>query len=436
MPAQHAFDPVPPHDLQAERAVLGAMLLDAEDAATALARLTEDDFYRSAHRVIFKGLRTLVDQAHVPDELVLRDHLEQTGELDQAGGLEGLRDIARDVTSGAFIEEHMQLIQDKAVRRGVVKACKLSLSDAINPGVSTKELVENVESRIMGVTQERGSTGPRPFSQAIDAALAELERELQPGAPQLGLESGHMNIDNLTGGWRPGEFIVVAGRPSDGKSTLAMNWVIHAAELLDCHTLWFSLEMPDRQIARNSLSMMTGLETHTNQVRQLDEQALQKLRGAAQAARALPIELDDSGGLTISQLRARARRCHLRWPLGLIVVDYLTLVTGQRHKGGTRAEEVGNISQGLKRLSRELDAPVLAMAQLKRDADGREPRLSDLKESGDIEQDADKVLFIWKDKGNPACVKISVAKNRNGPTGTTTLRFDREHMKFVQPGVD
>lgn len=426
------IDVIPPHNLEAERAVLGAMMLDSGDAAYAASILTPSDFYRTGHRVVFQALMQLLDEDQPPDELLVREKLEQQGNLDEAGGLETLRDLSRDVTAGAFIAQHTTLILEMATRRRLIHSCTETLRQCYQPGVTVKELIDQAETAMMAATSERNMDGPKPFAVAITEAMAEVDLETSGETGQIGLRCGHGSIDQLTGGWHKGEFIILAGRPGDGKTSLGMNWSISAAEWDDAHILWFSLEMPRRQMARNALSLMTKMETHTNQVRQLGEDALAQLRGTAEGAKALPIEIDDAGSLTISALRARARRCHISWPLDLIVVDYLTLVTGIRARGASRAEEVGTVSKGLKRLAREMDVPVMAMAQLRRDAEGRQPRLTDLKECGDIEQDADKVLFIWRHKSDPHIRKLTLAKNRSGPTGTTELRFDGSKMQYVE----
>lgn len=425
-------DVIPPHNLEAERAVLGAMMLDSGDAAYAASILTPHDFYRTGHRVIFQAIVKLMDDDQPVDELLVREKLTQDGNLDQAGGLETLRDLSRDVTAGAFIAQHCTLILEMATRRRIIESCSETLRQCYQPGVTIKELVEQAETAMMAATAERNTDGPKSFAVAITEAMAEVDLETSDESSQVGLQCGHDSVDQLTGGWRKGEFIILAGRPGDGKTSLGMNWSISAAEWNDAHILWFSLEMPRRQMARNALSLMTKMETHTNQVRQLGEDALARLRATAEGGKALPIEIDDAGSLTISALRARARRCHIAWPLDLVIVDYLTLVTGLRVKGATRTEEVGSISNGLKRLARELDVPVMAMAQIARDADGRQPRLRDLRESGSIEQDADKVLFIWRHKNDQHIRKLTLAKNRSGPTGTIELRFDGSKMQYVE----
>lgn len=408
------------------------MMLDATAAATAVSVLVADDFYRTSHKLIYQALAQLWDEDTPPDELLVREQLQLHGNLEAVGGLEALRDLGRDVTSAAFVGEHIRLVQDQALRRRLISACQETLVQCYQPDVAVKDLVDQAETTLMDATGERNTDGPKPFAQAITEAMAEVELETSTDAPQLGLQSGHHSVDALTGGWRKGEFIILAGRPGDGKTSLGMNWSVAAAEYDDAHILWFSLEMPSRQMARNALSLMCRMETHTNQVRNLEPSELSRLRATAEGAKALPIEIDDAGSITISALRARARRCHLAWPLDLVVVDYLTLVTGNRARGASRAEEVGTISKGLKRLAREMDVPVMAMAQLKRDADAREPKLSDLRESGDIEQDADKVLFIWRDKTDTYMRKIKLAKNRSGPTGSTKLRFDGPEMRYVE----
>jgi replicative DNA helicase len=425
-------DVIPPHNLEAERAVLGAMMLDAGDAAYAASTMVPADFYRTGHRVVFQAIMQLMDDDQPPDELLVRDKLTQMGSLDEAGGLEMLRDLSRDVTAGAFIAQHATLILEMATRRRLIQSCSETLRQCYQPSVTVKELIDQAETAMMAATGERNTDGPKPFATAVTEAMVEVDLETSGEADQAGLECGHSCVDQLTGGWRKGELIILAGRPGDGKTSLGLNWSIHASEWDDAHILWFSLEMPRRQLARNALSLMTKMETHTNQIRQLGEDAMAQLRGTAEGAKALPIEIDDAGTLTISALRARARRCHLAWPLDLLVVDYLQLVTGIRPRGASRAEEVGTVSKGLKRLARELDVPTIVMAQLRRDAEGRKPKLTDLKECGDIEQDADKVVFIWKHKTDPHIRYITLGKNRNGPTGTVELRFDGAKMQYVE----
>lgn len=449
-------DPIPPHNPEAERAVLGAMLLDADAASAAIESLKPDDYYRDAHKKIFRALCTLYDQNVVPDELVLREELARTGDLDKAGGLEYLRELSRGVTSAALVEDHVKLVRDSSTLRGLIDAASEALRSCYQPGQPIDHILDEAEKGILKVSESRAAGNIVSIDETLNTALEELRYIMESGGGPLGLTTRFTDLDRYTGGLCKGEFIVLAARTSVGKTTMALNIALDVMVNHEAPVLIFSLEMGRHQLARNLLSMYSKVSFHKLKAGQfITEAEWETVEQAAKVMRTMPLYIDDGGGLTISQLRARARRYHQRHGIKLIIVDYLQLVQSPHGRRENRQIEVTDVSQGMKSLAKELNIPVLVLAQLRRDAEEQPPQLSHLRESGSIEQDADKVILIHgsttkqdetsdsdldygtthrskhEEDQRPDVLSLRVAKNRSGPTsGPIKLNFFKHILRF------
>lgn len=425
-----ANDQIPPHDLDAERFVLGSMIIDADAADLVLERLTATDFYRTSHRCVFKAIKRLCDRAQPLDELVLREELDLHGELIAAGGLEGLRELSRDVFSSAFVGEHIRMISEKSKLRHLLAAATEVIT-LVHSHQPVAEIADRTEQMFLGALEDSGKNEVEALADLVPGVVQEIEGVMD-GVEATGVKTRFREIDATLGGLHAGELIIIAARTSVGKTTLALNICYRIALSAEAAVpvLFFSLETTAKQIARNLLSMTAGVDLHRGGERYITPEQWEEVRSAAAKIDQGPIYIDDTGSLTTSQLKSAARRHIRKHGIGLIVVDYLQLVAGPKQEN--RQLEVSSISRSLKSLAMELEIPVLALAQLNREATHGRPRLSHLRESGSIEQDADKVVFLHRPMDPTADLDVVIAKNRNGPIGDSKLRFEPESLRFTE----
>jgi replicative DNA helicase len=434
---------IPPHDIQAEMGVLGSMLLSPEAIHLARERLSDDSFYRLAHQDIFAATVHLNDTHNAVDIILLRDELARREKLEKAGGAGYLVELMEAVPTSANAEHYIEIVRTHAVRRQLIETAALVQRDAYQDSQAVDELLDEAEARILAVRRIRDATRVREINEVLKAIVERLaELEQHPG--QLtGLASGFYDLDDLTGGFQPGEFVVVAARPSIGKTSFALNILHNVCTVQRRPAALYSLEMPAEQIVSNFLCIHNRLDTHDFRRGTLKPQEWKRLEACLDELVGLPLYISDSPTLSIMDLRAVARRLAHRHGVELIVVDYLQLMTpGRSHQN--RASEVAEISQGLKALARELNVPLIAIAQLSRrvEQEQRRPRLSDLRESGAIEQDADVVLLLHRpefrgdeadedDASAPGSeADLIVGKQRNGPTGVVRLVFQKRFLRF------
>ncbi|HHW78093.1 MAG TPA: replicative DNA helicase, partial [Xanthomonadaceae bacterium] len=433
---------VPPHSLEAEQAVLGGLMLDNSTWDQIADRLDESDFYRSDHRLIFRAIRRLSENGKPFDLLTLAEWLEDNNELEDAGGFAYLGILARDTPSAANVRAYGDIVRERAIRRELIRTATEMADSAYDPrGRDSKQLLDDAEKRVFAIA-EHGLRAQQGFVSIKDLLASTVERIdilFQRDNPITGIPTGWPDFDDKTAGLQRGDLIVIAGRPSMGKTAFAMNIAEFAAIQVKCPVAVFSMEMPGESLIMRLMSSLGRIDQHKVRTGRLDDDDWPRLTSAVTMLSEARLFIDDSSNLSPNELRARARRLHRQeGQLGLIVVDYLQLmqVPGTNEN---RATEVSEISRSLKALAKELSVPVLALSQLNRTLEQRgdkRPIMSDLRESGAIEQDADLICFIYRDEVyNPdspdrGVAEIIIGKQRNGPIGTTRLTFLGQYTRF------
>ncbi|MFO1372026.1 MAG: replicative DNA helicase [Candidatus Competibacteraceae bacterium] len=433
---------VPPHSLEAEQAIIGGLMLDNNTWEQVTDRLDESDFYRHDNRLIFHAIRSLADDNRPFDLLTLAEWLEDHNQLEEAGGFAYLGILARDTPSAANVRAYADIIRERAIRRELIRTATEIADNAYDPkGRDSKELLDHAERRVFAIA-ERGSRARQGFANIKDLLAHAVERIdilFQRDNPITGIPTGWPDFDEMTAGLQRGDLIVVAGRPSMGKTTFAMNIAEYAALQVQCPVAVFSMEMPGESLLMRLISSLGRIDQHKVRTGRLEEEDWPRLTSAVTMLSSTRLFIDDSSNLSPNELRARARRLQRQeGQLGLIIVDYLQLmqVPGTNEN---RATEVSEISRSLKALAKELSVPVLALSQLNRTLEQRgdkRPIMSDLRESGAIEQDADLICFIYRDEVyNPdspdkGIAEIIIAKQRNGPIGMKRLTFLGQYTRF------
>lgn len=448
----HASDPqldslkVPPHSIEAEQSVLGGLLLDNMAWDKIADFLSEDDFYRFDHRLIFQHIGKLIAAMRPADVITVFDGLRTAGRADDAGGLSYLNALAQNTPSAANIRRYAEIVRDRAVLRRLVTVADGIATSALNPeGREVSQILDEAESQIFAIAEE-GARGQQGFLELQPLLTKVVERidhlYHQDNASDItGTPTGFLDLDRMTSGMHGGELIIVAGRPSMGKTSLAMNIGEYVAVEYGLPVAVFSMEMPGVQLAMRMLGSVGRLDAHRLRTGKLIDEDWPRLTHAMQKMSEAQIFIDEQGGLNPMELRARARRLSRQCgQLGLIIVDYLQLMSGSGRGGAeNRATEISEISRSLKALAKELNCPVIALSQLNRSLEQRpnkRPVMSDLRESGAIEQDADVILFIYRDEVyNPdsqdkGTAEIIIGKQRNGPIGTVRLTFLGQYTKF------
>ena len=428
-----------PWSAEAEQAVLGAMLLD-QDAALRASELLEDSmFYREAHRRLFRAMAALTERRTVIDHITLRDELMRRGELDAAGGLEYLAELVDAVPTAANLEFHARIVKDKAILRRLIEGATAIVTEAYDGKATAAELLDSAESRIFQISQQRGDEGFTRIKEMLWPTMERIETLQKSGKAITGVPSGFTDLDSLTSGFQPSELIVVAARPSMGKTAFCLNIASNAA-LEGQGVAIFSLEMSKESLVHRMLTAMARVDSQRVRQGSLRDFDFTQLARAAGILQSCPIWIDDTPALTLLEMRSKARRLKAENDLRMVVVDYLQLMRSPEYSEN-RVQEISDISRSLKALARELEIPVIALSQLSRASEQRggerKPILSDLRDSGAIEQDADLVLFIHRpeyydreDESKRGLAEVMLSKNRNGPTGDVQLRFSREYTRF------
>ena len=432
-------DLIPPQNVEAEQSVLGAVLLDPDAARTCADLLRPTDFYREGHRRIWEAVAALCDAGQAVDTITVGEELTRSGRLDAAGGLSYLADLTASVPATANAPYYARIVAEKALLRELLRAAQ-EIAVSVGSGDGDADtLVDQAESRIFHIAEARRSGPPYvPLRDALMQAFAALERMYEHKGNVMGVPSGLSALDKLTTGFHPSELIVLAARPSQGKTALALNMAMAAAHGGKA-VGFFSLEMPAEQLATRLLCAEAGVASERVRSGFLAEQDWPNISRALGRLAESAVFIDETPNISIMDLRARARRMKAERNIELVIVDYLQLMH-TRGRLENRQQEIAEISRSLKALSRELQVPVLALSQLSRAVEareGRRPQLSDLRESGAIEQDADVVLFIYQDPKlaeDPSRhfeLEVIVAKQRNGPTGSVPVIFRRDLGRFT-----
>jgi len=438
---------LPPHSIEAEQSLLGGLLLNNSAWDRIGDLVTEADFYRDDHRRIFHRIRKLVEQNMPADVVTVFEAIEKHNEVKQAGGLAYLSEIANNTPSAANIRHYAGIVRERAVLRRLITVGDEIAASALNPaGKDVKQLLDQAEAKVFeiaesGARTSQGFVAIQPLLGEVVDRIQELYEQDNPSAI-TGVPTGFHDLDKMTAGLQPGDMIVIAGRPSMGKTAIALNIAEHVAVDMGLPVAIFSLEMSGPQLAMRFLSSVGRLDAHRIRTGRLNDDEWEKMTVALGRLHGAPIHIDESGALNVTDLRARARRLARQFggKLGLIVIDYLQLMTSSRANGDNRTTEISEISRSIKALAKELQAPIIALSQLSRKVEERtdkRPLMSDLRESGAIEQDADVILMMYReeyykpDTQEKGVAEVIIGKHRNGPTGTVRLTFLGEFTKFV-----
>ncbi len=440
----------PPQSEDAEQSVLAAMLIDAEAITRATEIVDDTMFFREGHRRIFRAIIALVERLTGIDVVTLSDELDRRGELDAAGGREYLSFLADAVPTAANVEHHARIVKEKAILRRLIEVSTQIAGEAFEARQPARDLLDFAEQRILQVGQDRGGDGFVRVKTLMYSAMDRIETISKEGRSVTGIASGFTDLDQLTSGFQPADLVIVAARPSMGKTALTLNIAQHVAITEGVGVAFFSLEMSKESLVQRMLTSEARLDAQAMRTGRLRDDDWPRLARAAGILAQAPIYIDDAPAMTVLDMRAKARRLKAdpESKLGLIIVDYLQLMTGPSAEN--RQQEVSQISRGLKALAKELRVPVVALSQLSRAPEQRSggekgrPQLSDLRESGAIEQDADLILFIFrqevyaerdeagrlKNSELDGKAEIIIGKQRNGPIGTVPLYFHKQYTRF------
>ena len=438
MPPESSPELAPPQNVEAEMCLLGSIILDNDVMHTVVNLLDRAAFYRPSHAQIFDVLVDLYDARKPADVVILTDELTRRGLLEQVGGPDFLTRLLESVPTAANADYYAGIVREKAIHRSVITICTDIIREAQRGALVGEDLLDKAERMIFTAVKGKGGVDSIQIGEILRDVLSKVGDIRNRGERIVGLSAGFPDLDDIVGGFRPSQFIVLAGRPSMGKTSLALRMAENVGLELKKPTLIFSLEMAREQVAQVMVCSHARLSIHDVGRGRVSDEELQRLMMSAGTFQEAPIYIDDSPGLSVLEIKARARRMSSKMELGLVVVDYLQLMEMKHRQSESRQQEVSMISRALKELAKELKVPVMALSQLSRAVESREdrtPRLSDLRESGAIEQDADVVMLIHRPdepKGpeeNPA-TQLIVAKNRMGPTDKVNLTFLAPFMRF------
>ncbi len=428
-----------PHDADAEAAIISSILFDNNAVSTAFELVKPDDFYRADLRLIYAGILELFSKNIRIDLITLKNTLEVTGVFDQAGGMDALVNLSGIVSTGVNIRHYSKIVADRSVMRRLISAGSEIVNQCYDTTVSVDAAAEFAEKRVFDVLSNRNTTGFAVFNEVIYESLRRVEEAFNSKERVTGVRTGFTDFDEKTTGLQPSDLILLAARPSMGKTALGLNIACHAAFHDKVPTAIFSLEMNKEQIVSRMLSSESMVDSQRMRTGELSDDDWGKMFDTVALVADAPIYIDDTPGITVNELRAKCRRLKLEKGLGLIIIDYLQLMSGSG-RPESRQQEVSEISRSLKAVAREMQAPVLLMSQLSRACEQRSdhrPILSDLRESGAIEQDADIVAFIYRDEyyhpesDKHGIAEVIIAKQRNGPTGTVELRYLNQYTRFA-----
>jgi replicative DNA helicase len=431
---------IPPQNIDAEKSLLGAVLIDEETLADISEHVTINDFYEKRHSTIYSAMMSLYEKHKPVDLLTLTDELKRKKDLDIIGGSAYLTDLTNYVPTSAHAEAYAELVAQKAIRRRLIKASAEISELGFNEETTTQELLEKAESELFSVSDQSLKQDIVSIESILTESFDRMEELHRNKGALRGVRTGYRDLDTMTAGLQRSDLIILASRPAMGKTTLVTNLAYNIATTAKQPVLFFSLEMSKEQLVDRMLADASGVDAWNIRTGNLSDDDFSKLSEAMGELAEAQIFIDDTPGLSVLEMRTKARRANHEQPLGLVIVDYLQLMQGSGRDNGNRVQEVGEISRGLKLIARELNVPVIALSQLSRSVESRSPQipqLADLRESGSIEQDADIVMFIYREAYyNPETERenitdLIIAKHRNGPTGKIELYFHPERLRFT-----
>ena len=433
---------IEPNNLEAEMCVLGCAYMSASSLEKVCDELTSDMFYDKRNATIYTALCELKRRNEPVDSTILKNEIEKITPINSIGGVEYLTDVIDSVVSASNVDSYIKIVREKSLRRKLIDVCENIEKNAREEDNETNDLVESAEKELFAVTKARKSGEFRTSRDVLKTAISQLETLAKNNSDVTGIATGFYDFDKLTSGLHPNELIIIAARPAMGKTAFALNLAVNAAISSNKSVAIFNLEMGAEQLMFRMLSAASSVEGNKLKTGKLSHEDWKKINEATSELGDAPIFIEDTPGITIGEIRAKCRRLQSTGNLGLIVIDYLQLISGGPGYGNNRQQEVSDISRSLKTMAMELGVPVIALAQLSRNVEGREnkrPIMSDLRESGSIEQDADIVAFLYRDDyytkqvDNPDGVSISeliIGKHRNGATGTIELLFEKNISNF------
>ena len=431
---------VPPHDLEAEQAIIGSMLTDRDAVISAIEILKEEDFYREDNKAIYTAILNLYNRAEPIDIITVKSELESMGKFEQVGGLEYLAELPEKVPTTANAMKYIKIVEEKSTLRRLIKTANEIIELGYSPTEDVEDIMEGAEKKIFNIMQEKNQKGYAPIKDVLVESFTKLEELYNRKQHITGVPSGFTELDYRTAGFHGSELILIAARPAMGKTAFALNIATNAAVKANVPVAVFSLEMSKEQLVNRILCSESMVDSNKVRTGKLEEDDWTKLAGAIGPLSEAEIFIDDTPGINITEIRAKCRKLKLEKNIGMVVIDYLQLIQGSNKRGGSREQEISEISRSLKILAKELDVPVIALSQLSRAAEQRpdhRPMLSDLRESGAIEQDADIVMFLYRDdyynqdSEKKDIAEIIIAKHRGGSTGTVELLWLGSYTKFV-----
>lgn len=433
------FDRIPPQNIEAEMAVLGAILLDSDALITVMERISGEDFYRASHQHVFESMLELAQQDEPVDLVTLTARLQDKKQLEDIGGVSYLAQLANAVPTAANVDYYAQIVEEKSMLRRLIRTATQIVSSGYASEDDVAMLLSDAEKRILEISQRRSGSGFVAIRDVLMEVFDKVEHLSQQRGGMTGIPSGFRDLDKMTSGFQRSDLIIVAARPSVGKTAFALNIAQNVGVRAKETVAIFSLEMGAAQLVQRMICAEGNIEANAMRNGDLKGDDWEKLTMAIGSLSEANIYIDDSPSVTVADIRAKCRRLKQEKGLGMILIDYLQLIQG-RGRGDNRQQEVSEISRTLKQIARELDVPVIALSQLSRGVEQRQdkrPMMSDLRESGSIEQDADIVSFLYRDdyydketeKKN--VIEIIIAKQRNGPVGTVELAFLKQYNKFV-----
>jgi len=430
---------IPPHDIDAEKSVLGSMLMDQEAIIGAMEILTGDEFYRNDHKIIFEAICELFNKEEPVDIITVKNKIETKGYLEQIADLTYFSELVSSVVTSIHVKYHAKIVKDKGILRRLINSSQKIMGLSYEGKNEINDILNIAETDIFNISQNRSQEGYVKLKDILVQAFEKIEDVYHNKGKLTGIPTGFIDIDHKTAGLQPSDLILIAARPSVGKSTFAINIAQNAAIRYKIPTVIFSLEMSKEQLVNKMIASEAMIDLQKMRTGALEQEDWIKIARTMAPLSDAPIYIDDTPGISVSELRAKCRRLKMEKGIGLVVIDYLQLMTA----GGlqeSRQQEISTISRTLKAIAREINAPVVALSQLSRACETRvdhRPMLSDLRESGAIEQDADVVMLLYRDEYyNPDTEKknqaeIIIAKQRNGPTGTENLMFFGNYSKFA-----
>lgn len=431
-------DRLPPHNLEAEQAVLGAILMDSQVLTLVSERLRPDDFYRQGHQRLFQAMLNVAERGEPVDLVTVVAELQNTKLLEEVGGVSYLTELADSVPTSAHADHYARIVEEKAILRRLIRTATQIAASGYTGGDDVAAVIDEAEQKILDISQRRIRKAFTPIRDVLMETYERVEKMYENPGKLTGIPTGFPDLDRMTSGLQRSDLIILAARPSMGKTAfalnLAQNVAIHTGETVAI----FNMEMPAIQLVQRMLSAEGNIDAQVFRTGNLGEEDWEKLTMAIGTLAEVPIFIDDTPGLTVFDIRSKLRRLQVEHGLGLVVIDYLQLIRGRG--GESRQQEISEISRSLKLLARELNVPVLALSQLSRAVEQRQdkrPMLSDLRESGSIEQDADIVAFLYRDdyyneeSERKNIMEVIIGKHRNGPVGKVELLFLKNYNKFL-----